>query len=187
MSDDEPTLDPAIELRAKGPARYRRLVDDDHEAVAIGVQHDDVQVDAGVELDNVGVLLTFIDVHREGATISTSDLLEFLEGHVDAPGNYQLVDRDEWEVTLSGRTEAWRQLAVALAETKSRARRSRLKRIELACDVLESLETWAIDEAPAFARLDLLAEHAAVVDEDRRDRELSKLAGTLGEDGDRDE
>jgi hypothetical protein len=142
-----------LTLSASGPA----IVETETETDGVTVRETrETTLEASLDID-AETLADVGDVYRAGVVLPASDVAERVLEHIDvAPGEtYRVPEADAWDVTLSGRVDAYAEVALAAADER---RGSRSKTLLTAAQILDTVaEEYATDERPRLALYDLVA------------------------------
>jgi hypothetical protein len=149
--------DATLTLTAAGPAKA--VLFDERDDVEIETRVP-TEIEATLEIDDVWLAETgHAGVSKHGAYLKRESIAIYVaETASDEETTYVVDDLDEWTFTLSGRPEAW--LDVAIPAAKHRVSVGSTDRVaNVACHVLDGLSEHAPGNRPQLALLDVLEDH----------------------------
>jgi hypothetical protein len=150
MTDDDAAT---LTLSASGPA----IVETETETDAATVRETrETTLEASLDIDAED-LADIGDVYRAGVVLPASDVAERVLEHIDiaAGETYRVPEADAWDVTLSGRVDAYAEVALAAADER---RGSRSKTLLTAAQILDTVAAeYATTNRPLLALHDLVA------------------------------
>lgn len=150
MTDDGAAT---LTLSASGPA----IVETETETDGVTVRETrETTIEASLDIDAED-LADIGDVYRAGVVLATSDVAERVLEHIDiaAGETYRVPETDAWDVTLSGRVDAYAEVALAAADDR---RTGRSATLDTAAQILDTFaEKYATNNRPRLALHDLVA------------------------------